>query len=267
VRPVEFGEVILQMEPPEAGRYHAPILIVPGLFQSLACWRPFTSMLAHRGWEVYTLARQAIEGDDEPIGGGDHDFAELVDLTIRAIDKLGDKVIVFGADVGASIALAALERARPMAMALFAPADRRHAGEAYARSLGFLERRRTAKAPGPIEPPAALKRGAPLPTLPAAEPRALVRSLLDDAAGAKATPDADSLPPTIVFGVGDDPLVANDHAAAFVRGPHMKLASTHLSGRWWPTLAWRDACDESHRFLILTLGDRVVEFPDEILED
>lgn len=267
MRPVELGDIILQMEPPEAGRYHAPILVIPGLFQSLACWRPFTSMLAHRGWEVYTLARQPVESDDEPLGGGDHDWSALVDLTVRAMEKLGEKVIVFGADIGASLALAALARARPMAMALFGPAEPRHAGAAYAGQLNFLERRRSSRTTGPVDPPASLRRGIPLPALPAAEPRALIHSLVEETIDASALVHSDDRPPTIVFGIAQDPLVSDEHATAFASGPHTKIASSRLSGRWWPTLEWRNACDESHRFLILTLGDRVVEFPDEILAD
>jgi alpha-beta hydrolase superfamily lysophospholipase len=275
VRPVELGDVILQLEPPEAGRYHAPILIVPGLFQSATCWRPLTTMLAHRGWEVYSLVRQPVEGDDEPLGGDDRDWTETVHVARRAAKRFGDKYILFGADVGASIALAVAEEVRPLAMALFAPADPPHVGAAYARALGFFEKRRARRERGPLGPPASLRRAAPLPSLPALEPRSLVESMLADAAASQASvprraeaPRATGAPPPprIVFGVTDDPLVATEHASAFVDGPHAKLASTTLSGRWWPTTEWQAACDEVHRFLVLTLGDRVVEFPDEVLE-
>lgn len=266
MRPVELGDVVLQLEPPEAGRYHAPILVLPGLFQSMACWRPFTSMLAHRGWEVYSLARQALDSEgDGPSGGSDDDWERVVETASRAARKLGEKLILFGADIGASVALRVAETTRPMAMALFAPAAPGHAAAAYEGQLGFFERRRKQPA-SPVEAPARIRQAAPLPDLVAAEPRAL----LDSLAGARAADsraDEQAAPPCIVFGVADDPLVASDHAACFVRDTHTRIARTTVNGRWWPTTDWQSACDEAHRFLILTLGDRVVEFPEEILAD
>jgi len=263
MRPVELGDVVLQMEPPEAGRYHAPILLLPGLFQSTACWRPFTTMLAHRGWEVYALGRQPHETDDEPVAPPDYDFAGAIATATRAAQKLGEKLIVFGADVGAALALAITEEARPMALALFAPAEPAHVGAGLAAHTGFLEKRRRARSTGPLPPPGRIAKSAPLPTSAGAEPRALVDDLV---AGVPYTRTRE-LPPTIVFAASGDPLVTTEHAASFVVAPQAKLARTHVAGRWWPTTQWQTVCDEVHRFLILTLGDRVVEFPEEILSD
>ena len=264
MRPVEIGDVVLQLEPPEAGRYHAPILLIPGLFQSTACWRPFTTMLAHRGWEVYALSRQPYEtDDDEPVTPPDYDFAGAIATATRAARKLGDNVIVFGADVGAAIALAIAADVRPMALVLFAPAEPAHVGAGLNAQIGFFEKRRRARETGPVAPPARLAKSVPLPTSIGAEPRALVADL---AAGiAYERPRAS--PPTLVFAASDDPLVASEHGASFAGSPHAKLARSSMAGRWWPTRQWQAACDEAHRFLILTLGDRVVEFPEEILAD
>ena len=66
---VTVGKARLHLETAEAGtRYHAPILILPGLFQSPACWSGITSMLAHRGWDVYLLPRPAESEDQGSTG-------------------------------------------------------------------------------------------------------------------------------------------------------------------------------------------------------
>ena len=129
--------------------------------------------------------------------------------------------------------------------------------------LGFFERRRFAAQTGPVLPPATIAHTAPHPHAPGAEPRALVDDLLS--AGAFHRPALH--PPAIVFMPTDDPLVAAKHALTFAGPPHAKAARARLAGRWWPMSGWQAACDEAHRFLILTLGDRVVEFPDEIIND
>ena len=64
-----------------------------------------------------------------------------------------------------------------------------------------------------------------------------------------------------------DPLVSCEHALTFATSEYANASDTRLQGRWWPSLAWEQAGEEAHRFLILTLGDRVVEFPDEIIDD
>jgi pimeloyl-ACP methyl ester carboxylesterase len=268
MRPVELGDVVLQMEPPEAGRYFAPILVVPGLFQSAECWRPFTSMLAHRGWEVYVLVRQPVEDDDEPSSASvDRDWARTLDAAALAAKRLGDKVIVFGADIGASVALSVASVTNPMALALFAPAEPAHVGSALARGLGFFERRRFNAGAGAagttVAPPANLAKELPHPKAAGAEPRALI----DDLVAAKSFARPLLHPPAIVFAPERDPLVAADHSLGFAGTPQAKAAKARLAGRWWPMSGWQAACDEAHRFLILTLGDRVVEFPDEIIND
>ncbi len=52
-----IGGELLDFEAPEAPRYKAAMLVLPGLFQSFEQWRPLTSALAHRGWEIYFLPR------------------------------------------------------------------------------------------------------------------------------------------------------------------------------------------------------------------
>jgi pimeloyl-ACP methyl ester carboxylesterase len=264
VRPVELGDVVLQMEPPEAGRYHAPILLVPGLFQSAACWRPFTSMLAHRGWEVYVLVRQPTEGEDEPSALSlERDWQRTIDAATRAAHQLGDKVVLFGADIGASVALAVSATVNPMALALFAPAEPAHVGAALKNSLGFFEKRRFAQQTGTVLPPAKLGAKVPHPHAPGAEPRVLIDDLLASVAFRRPAQH----PPAIVFAPADDALVTTEHALGFAGTAHAKAARARVAGRWWPMTGWQAACDEVHRFLILTLGDRVVEFPDEIIAD
>ena len=261
MRETTVAGVRLWLDPAEAGgRYLAPILIFPGLFQSPACWRGLTSMLAHRGWNVFLLPRSTTTADAAAQSAG---WNEALATAARVASNLDSKVIVFGADVGASLALALPADVRPLALALFAPAEPSHTASAYQSSLGFLARRR-AHGQGDLAAPAALAKRAPRAGDPGIEPRAFVHDLSSATASASRP---DNHPPALVFTPTDDPFVDARHAASFANTPYAKLARSQLSGRWWPSTRWEPIADEVHRFLILTLADRVVEFPDEIIED
>jgi pimeloyl-ACP methyl ester carboxylesterase len=264
MRPVAFGNVVLHLESPEAARYHAPILIVPGLFQSPICWRGFTSMLAHRGWEVYLLPRVSMDMAKATVEAVDKTWQQAEDDLVSAAERLGDKVVIFGADVGAALALATLERVRPMALGLFSPTRPAEMGKALMGAMGFLERRRFNKSSEPlVTAPAAHAKTAYQPSDVIAEPRSFV-----DALNAHSGPVGPTeLPPTIVFGAQNDPLVDTAHSLSFADDKVAKAAKARLTGRWWPSVGWEAASEQAHRFLILTLSDRVVEFPDEILAD
>ncbi|NQY91891.1 MAG: hypothetical protein HRT46_09565 [Deltaproteobacteria bacterium] len=69
--------------------------------------------------------------------------------------------------------------------------------------------------------------------------------------------------PALMFSADDDPLV--QLAAVPSRAP-AKLSATALPGHWWPAVAPQQLADELHRFLVLTLGDRVVDFPDSVFD-
>ncbi len=73
-------------------------------------------------------------------------------------------------------------------------------------------------------------------------------------------------PPALVFVAEGDPLVAGEESLAFTDTPYSRTAPSRLAGHWWPSSRWEPIADEIHRFLILTLADRVVEFPEEVLE-
>ena len=217
-------------------------------------------MLAHRGWDVYLLPRVGDDGK-EVRGNRADGWAVAVEAAAGVARDLGDKLIVFGADVGASIALAALASVRPLALALFAPVAPATIGRAVSNSMGFFERRR-ARGGGFSSPPAELAKQAHRETDASPEPSRFVEEL---GAGVAFTPPAEH-PPAIVFLPQADPLVAREDALAFTQSPYAKVAKTAIKGRWWPSSNWDPVADEVHRFLILTLADRVVEFPDEILE-
>jgi alpha-beta hydrolase superfamily lysophospholipase len=274
VSAISIGNITLHYDPPEAGRFKARILVLPGLFQSLSCWRGVTAMLAHRGWEVYFLPRvptglggagagQNVSADVNEDTGQDAGWAQALDTAEQAFARLGDNVVVFGADVGAALALSLLERVRPMAMALFAPTEPAALGARFADTLGIMGRRRFKAATGPVEAPASIVNQSTKAADLIVEPRAFIKDLRT--APPVAGPPVQ--PPTIVFAPGIDDLVATDHALEFAGGPAAKPSPTRLSGRWWPAVQGHNVADEVHRFVILTLSDRVVEFPDEILED
>jgi alpha-beta hydrolase superfamily lysophospholipase len=265
MRPVALGDVVLHMESPEAARYHAPILIVPGLFQSPVCWRGVTSILAHRGWEVYLLPRVATHTAKGSAVEADKSWDQAREDLVAAARRLGGKVIVFGSDVGAALALSTVEEIRPMALALFAPTEPVEAGKAFARDLGFFGRRRYRKERGSalVAPLDAHLKSAYQASDAGPEPRGIVDALIDGVPFRRPS----GQPPTIVFGAQNDPLVDSEHSLSFSDDRGAKTAESRLVGRWWPAVGWEAASEQTHRFLILTLADRVVEFPDEILAD
>ena len=264
MRSVTVGNIRLQLEAAEAGgRYLAPILIFPGLFQSPVCWRGMTSMLAHRGWNVYLLPRAEIDDRGAAHIDDEYGWQRAVDAAATAAARVGDQVIVLGADIGATLALSILDRVRPLALGLFAPADPAHVGDALERNRGFLARRLARKAGGPVTPPASIARTIHRETDSIGEPRMLVADLTASGDSQRPTDH----PPAIVFAVGEDPLVAHEHALSFTTSPYSKPARTVLQGRFWPSSGWEPVADDVHRFLILTLADRVVEFPDEIINE
>lgn len=269
----------LDYEAPEAGRYLAPILILPGLFQSFACWRSLSSSLAQRGWELYLLPRQPLDARAHPAQAV-ATIQDLTALTLRVARELHEKVIVFGADLGGHVALELAEELEPLALVLFCPCSPVELGVRYSRSLGLLRRLGLRAAPRSsrgLLPPASLRRG-PIPEeWIEAEPEGLLEDLLlaaksRPARGRSTAPrprasesDARTCP-TLLFDADGDPLVARDTVVAR-EGPVTKLARTVLAGRYWPAQGGQPLADEVHRFLILTLGDRVVEFPDSVFDD
>ncbi len=250
------GGLALDFEAPEAGRYMAPILVCPGLFQSLDCWRPLTSMLAHRGWELYFLSR-GPDGDADSAGEAPG-WQRSIDRVAHAAASLGDQVILFGADLGAVLALAALRETRAMALALFAPSRPLALTASVKRSTGFLDGRH---AGAWQRPPRRIAKEA-RETCQAPEARILLEE-----ASRSGFEIPDEHPPALVFVAEGDALVPADESALFAAGPYSEQARNRLAGRWWPAAGRAAVADEVHRYLILTLGDRVVEFPEEILAD
>lgn len=258
-----FGEFHLHYEAPEAGRYRAPILVLPGLFQSFECWRLVTSMLAHRGWEVYALTRTMPdrEGDPRLL---DRTWEEARRRVLEVAPRLDERVVLLGADLGAALALSVAEELNPLALALFAPAAPSH----LAASRRKATPRRWSERLGLSRPPAAEAVAAPaawMAGVPAAHTSEEPNALLEELERLPAPPTAPRVP-TVVFAPSGDPLVSAQHALGFAAGPQVRASNTALPGRFWPRTSAAVA-DEVHRFLILTLADRVVEFPDEILAD
>ena len=247
----KVGNLELDFEAPEAGRYAAPIIVCPGLFQSLECWRPLTSMLAHRGWELYFLGRG-------PEDGGRLGWQDNIDRMDEAAAALGGQVIIFGADLGAALALAAVASTRPMALALFAPSHPPQLAASLKTARAMLER-----SGGPWQ-------GAPKSVLSqSAQPshQAKEAALLLEEAPLSDFEIPVEHPPALVFVAEGDTLVSPEESERFAVGPYSKQAHGRLAGRWWAAAGQTAVADELHRYLILTLGDRVVEFPEEILAE
>ncbi len=258
---MSVGGHAVHYEAPEAARYRAPLLVSTGLFQSFECWRSLTSMLAHRGWEIYVAERSAEDEDH----GWDACASRLAEIA-RGLDE---PPILLGADLGAALALSIAKDVGALALVLFAPAtpaelakrrpsprDRR-----WGRLAGALSRKPQPSGPS-AHVPEELERLAPWPEAAVAEPRRLLGELADRPFSVD-----EQGPPSLVFAPADDPLVTREGALAFATESFAVAARSQLDGRFWPAHAPQKLADEVHRFLILTLGDRVVDFPDEILED
>ena len=268
---LSFGSFSLHCETPEAARYRASILVLPGLFQSFTCWRPMTSMLAHRGWEVYCLTRTMPDRSGNPC---------LLDQTWEGARKriaevgarLGSPVIVLASDVGAALAISLAGELPMLAMALFSPSEPAVLGAAYRRLqragtwrpglFGRLFGGASSDQSEQVVVPSVLlsEDMTAQDTLP--EPR----HLLDELEGVQLERPARH-PPALVFAARNDPLVTEEHALGFCTSACAKASRTPLNGRFFPLAAGDRLADEVQRFLILTLGDRVVEFPEEILEE
>lgn len=260
MRSIMVGKQFVHSEAPEAGRYHAPILLLPGLFQSFIGWRAVTSVLAHRGWEVYCLARTMLDEDGEHLITEDDGWAQSLAKARKVADELGDKIIYLGADVGAALAIELARDHPPLAMGLFAPSQPKALATRYRGMQGLFGRLASAKGSKPVAPPSVLAKQAPFEQFTVAEPARFLADL-------SALPDLEDCGvPSIVFAAEGDPLVAKEESEAFGRAEKSKLAANLLDGHWWSSDPGPVA-DQIHRFLILTLGDRIVEFPDEILED
>ncbi|HYC56090.1 MAG TPA: hypothetical protein VEL28_14240 [Candidatus Binatia bacterium] len=259
---MSFGDWYLHYEAPEAGRYRASILVVAGLFQSFGCWRPVTAMLAHRGWEVYCLTRimPDREGDPRVL---DDSWEGARGRIGQIAQRLETPLILFGSDVGAALALNVCRELPVLALAMFSPSEPAALANAHRQSLGLRQRVfGTASTGETISPQAAMISEKIQPSDIAEEPSRFLESL---SAASFARPERH--PPALVFASENDPLVAHEHALQFAREPWAKASRMRLNGRFWPVLGGANVADEVHRFLILTLGDLVVDFPDEILED
>jgi len=267
MRPVSVGNVPVYLEAAEAGtRYFAPILILPGLFQSFVCWRGLTSMLAHRGWDVYVMPRTPPQDPAHDAGDARMDprgWTETLEATADAASRLAEQVIVLGADIGGSAALELSDAVRPMALGLFGPVDPSAVGTAFDQSMGFFGRRRLRRQVGPILPSQAIADGAHQRSDVASEPRPLIEDLIRGVPFRAPTVH----PPAIVFRVENDPLVDDGNVDSFLRTDFAKEARSRLNGRFWPSLGGEAVASEVHRFLILTLSDRVVDFPDDVIAD
>ena len=275
-----IAECELYYESPEAGRYRAPILLLPGLFQSFECWRPLTTRLAHRGWELYLLPRDSASGDPKSAGATSLDG--LVEQTARVAEQLARRVrqgyapadnedaetnagvIVFGADLGAHLAAELTARVQPMATVLFSSVAPAVLGESWQRSRGRLQRWRPGKANLGVAP-AGVAGTARSNSWLSEEPDWLLAALMSASPGkssAEGGGDGEDVP-TLMFSADDDPLVK---LAAVPSRATAKLSDTALPGHWWPAVAPQQLADELHRFLVLTLGDRVVDFPDSVFD-
>ncbi len=115
----------------EGGKFTAPIVLVHGLWETAAAWRPFVGFLSHRGWDCFALH----------LGGAESVAMLRADLQ-DAIAALDTAPVLIGHDLGALLALDVAAHARAVvALApLVLPPVSSAPPEALARAGNWISR-------------------------------------------------------------------------------------------------------------------------------
>lgn len=242
--------------PGEGGRYRVPLLVIPGLWSPPDLWRGFASYLAHRGWEVSLLGLDAVSGG----------LASRADAVAAHARTLQTRPVMLGHDAGAVVALLAARMVPAAALVLLHPVE---PGSAAARTLtrrwdavAALVRGRALPPPrgvaatrcfGPLD--------AALTARLVAEPK---EPVLDVVRGRVTMPPASA--PALLVGSRDDPLLAAPEALATALGA--ESAVLPAPGHWAAAgSGWQPAVTAVHRWLVLRLGEDLLELYAEAMAE
>ena len=244
----------------ESPRYAASLVFIPGLWAGPSVWQGPSSFLAHRGWEGHLL-------DLRTVGGGLGARAVAVAEFAAALPV---PAVLLGHGAGTLVALAAAARGPVAAVVGVAPLV---PGSAPARALLPVWSLLALLRPGrPVPPPDARVLG--LEELSEGARRAVLRDLTPEDASAvldvarrRVPPAAPGLVPVLVLSGGQDPLLPPAEAAAFAAA----LGADHrtLEGGHWFLVgsSWQAAVDIVHRWLVLRLGESLLElYPEAMAE-
>ena len=101
-----------ELSVPERNKFTAPLLLIHGLWTGSWMWQNIATALSLRGWECWALDLRGRPGGP-PFGSTDIGklrFEDYVEDVITAIQQLWAPPVVWGADLGALVALQAANR-------------------------------------------------------------------------------------------------------------------------------------------------------------
>ncbi|HTM09909.1 MAG TPA: alpha/beta fold hydrolase [Verrucomicrobiae bacterium] len=115
------SQLSMDLYSPERDKYKAPLILIHGVWASSACWMPWATHFSNLGWECRAV--------NLPGRFGDNPAAELKRLSVEDCVSYSKEVIrsvpfppvVIAHDLGALIALKALEGEKASALILLAP--------------------------------------------------------------------------------------------------------------------------------------------------
>lgn len=241
-----LGRLEVEAVEGEGAKFTAPMLLVHGLWDDPAVWRPFMGYLAHRGWQCFAVGWRST-----PDGVRRDSLTALDAEIVAAVADLGTSPIVVGHDLGALLALRAAPHARAV-VALSPPPvpsiDPIHASY-LARTGTLLERLRGR----PLSAPPLHRRIEIAGLTPAREAPALLRELRGNRTPPVAVPA--NVPALLVCGDAD-PVLSIDAARRFASQVQAQLrvvrAGSHALHH---DTGWDQVVSEVHRWLIRSLGE------------
>jgi len=242
----------------EGAKFTSPMVLVHGLWDEVAVWRPFMGYLAHRGWRCFAVDwRRAAES---PRPGT---FAALADDLRDACVALEAPPVVVGHDLGALLALHAAAVARAVAALSPLPLPALHrAGPAHlARAGTVLDRLRGRPLTAPAVHSAFASAGG--------EAVRESPSLLDELRRMPVLPDPVPAGTPALLLCGDaDPITPLEAAQRLAAHAHAELrvvpGATHALHH---EPGWDRRVSDLHRWLIQSLGEPLLARLEESEED
>jgi pimeloyl-ACP methyl ester carboxylesterase len=227
----------------ESGRFHHPLLLVHGAWTGGWIWTDLAGYLAHRGWDAWIPTVAGASTDERR--------AALVEIARR----LPAAPILVTHDAGFATALDVVELVAAPAVAAIAPLCRDVAGGGIASWVASLS---TSSVPPPRDD---VLTGVPTDAVDRLVPES--RSFYRSALAVARRPPSTSAPNLIVATTGDrltPAALAEDLARRC--GSAFDL---HESAGHFPMLepGFEGLGDRIHRWLVRTLGERLLAFVDD----
>ena len=106
---------------PERNKFTAPVLLIHGLWTGSWMWQNIATALSLRGWECWALDVRGRPGSQPVSDIGKIRVEDYIEDVTTAVQRLWAPPVVWGADLGALMALQAAARLSPRALICSAP--------------------------------------------------------------------------------------------------------------------------------------------------